>query len=198
MKVLHGVYAMRVDDTRCRAKLKSRVQSSFGENHLYFLSVSKNILEVVINADAIHSHTLFNDRAHIIEQAAQHLRGDILSFANTTPELSWPIHLKDLTSSAREPPPSVDAFLRNLLTTKEHSGSDTANRLIKSYSADLVHGVTKGKFITSKHFLLGLGLHNITGQKKPIQITNHLGHCIDYDLVCEVETAQAEAAQLKA
>eukprot|EP00794_Sanderia_malayensis_P010438 gene10438-biopygen7613 len=197
MKVLHEIFGLRTDDTQYRAKLKSRIQSTFGDK-IYFLTVTKNIPEVMINTDAIHSHTVFNDRDHIIQQAAKYLREDILAFANATPELSWPISLNDLNSIAREPPPSIDAFLQNLLTAKEHSVNDKASRLIKSYSADLIHGVTKGKFITSRHFLLGLGLHNITGQKKPIKIANHLGHCIDYDLVCEIETAQAEAAQLMA
>ncbi len=64
-----------------------------------------------------------------------------------------------------------------------------------SYSSDLIHGVTKGKVITAKHFLLGLGLHNITGQKKPVQIINRLGHCIEYNVACEIETAHAEASQ---
>ena len=41
-------------------------------------------------------------------------------------------------------------------------------------------------------FLLGVGIHNITGQKKTIQILNWLGHCIDYNKVCEIEVAQAE------
>jgi hypothetical protein len=77
---------------------------------------------------------------------------------------------------------------------KDHPNCDTANRLIQSYSSDLIHGVTCGKTITAKHFLLGLGLHNLTGQKVPIQIVNHLGHCIDYNLVREIETAQAEKA----
>ena len=94
--------------------------------------------------------------------------------------------------------PSVDTFLRNMLQSKEHPNFKSANRLISSYSAGLVQGVTAGKFITAKHFLLGLGLHNIAGQKIPIQITNHLGHCIDYNLICEIETAQAETAQFLA
>ena len=46
-----------------------------------------------------------------------------------------------------------------------------------------------------KYFLIGLGLHNITDLKTPIKILSHLGHSIDYSLVCEVETAEAEAAQ---
>ena len=59
-----------------------------------------------------------------------------------------------------------------------------------------MHGVTQGKLITLKHFLLGLGLHNLTGQKIPITILSHFGHCVDYKSVCETETAQAEIAQL--
>ena len=51
--------------------------------------------------------------------------------------------------------------------------------LIQSYSSDLVYGVTRGKVITAKHFLLGLGLHDVTGQKKPVEINHRLGHGID-------------------
>ena len=35
----------------------------------------------------------------------------------------------------------------------------------------------------------------MTGQKVPVKVMNHLGHCIDYNLVCEIEAAQAEAAE---
>ena len=59
----------------------------------------------------------------------------------------------------------------------------------------MIHGVTRGKVVTLKHFLLGVGLHNITGLKLPIRVLSHLGHCIDYDLVCDIETAEAEIAQ---
>ena len=81
------------------------------------------------------------------------------------------------------------------MKSKNHPNRGTANRLIQSYSSGLIHGVTRGKTIAAKHFLLGLGLHNITGQKVPIQIVNHLGHCIDYKLVCEIETVRAKAAE---
>ena len=49
--------------------------------------------------------------------------------------------------------------------------------------------------MTPKHFLLGLGLHSITGQKKPVQIASHLGHSMTYDKVMEIETAQAQKSQ---
>ena len=48
--------------------------------------------------------------------------------------------------------------------------------------------------MTLKHFLIGVGLHNLTGLKSPIQILSHLGHPIDYNIVCQIETAEAEKA----
>ena len=62
----------------------------------------------------------------------------------------------------------------------------------------LMHGVTGGKFITAKHFLLDLGLHSITGQKKAVQICNRLGNCINYDLPMDIQTAQALKTQILA
>ena len=46
-----------------------------------------------------------------------------------------------------------------------------------------------------KHFILEVGLHNITGQQLPIRILSHLGHCIDYKTICQSETAEAEIAR---
>ena len=92
-------------------------------------------------------------------------------------------------------PNPIESFISYLLKNKDHPNHHTVNRSIQFYSSDITHGVTRGKAITAKHFVLGLGLHNITGQKVPVQVKNHLGHCIDYNLVCEIETAQAEAAE---
>ena len=67
-------------------------------------------------------------------------------------------------------------------------------RLVLFYSSDLIAAVLRGKVVTLKQFLLGIGRHNITGSKAPIRILSHLGHCIDYNLICEIETTQAEEA----
>ena len=48
------------------------------------------------------------------------------------------------------------------------------------------------KIVTLKHLLLGLGLHNISDLRMPIKVLSHLGHCIDYNLVCEIETAETD------
>ena len=84
------------------------------------------------------------------------------------------------------------------MTGSDQKQYESTSRLIQSYSSDLVYGVTRGKVITAKHFLLGLGFHNITGQKKPVEINQRLGHSINYKFVCEIETALAEAAQVLA
>ena len=52
--------------------------------------------------------------------------------------------------------------------------------------------------MTAKHFFFGLGLHNMTVQKKPVEINQRLGHNIDYKFVCEIKTAVGEAAQILA
>lgn len=103
------------------------------------------------------------------------------------PKQDWPPTIENLTSESRKTPASVTLFLTLLLSSRKH-------KVIDSYSVDFVHGIDRGKVITAKHSLLALGLHNITGQKQTVVISNKLGHCISYDLTCKIETAQAEAA----
>ena len=59
----------------------------------------------------------------------------------------------------------------------------------------MIYGVTKGKTMTAKHFLLAPGFHNITGKKMVAVIDNKLGHCINYNTNFETETAHATRAQ---
>ena len=103
--------------------------------------------------------------------------------------------VEELNSEERNLPECLTSFISRLLTGSDQKQYESTSRLIQSYSSDLVYGVTRGKVITAKHFLLGLGLYNITGQKKPVEINHRLGHSIDYNFVCEIETALAEAAQ---
>ena len=160
--------------------------------------INETTPEVVIGTESIKSHILFNDKEHLLNQAAEYLRADTEEHAKNLPELSWPVNIDELDSESRNPPESVTSFLTQLLRNKDHPNHEALTRLIESYTSDLIHGVTCGKVITTKHFLLGLGLHNITGQRLPIQILHQLGHCIDYNFVCDIETAQAETAQMLA
>ena len=81
-----------------------------------------------------------------------------------------------------------------MLKSEDHSLSDSMKQLVLSYSSDLIAAVSREQVVTLKQFLLGIGLHNITGLKALIRILSNLGHCIDYNLVCEIETTLAEEA----
>ena len=62
------------------------------------------------------------------------------------------------------------------------------------FAQDTTSAVSRGKKIQYKQLTLGQGLHNLTGSRKVIDILHTLGHCISYNTVCEIETAQAECA----
>ena len=88
-------------------------------------------------------------------------------------------------------------YYENLLSpaSVHHGTSLTAERLIDSFTQDIMYAVSKREFLTLKHASVGLGLHSLTGQKLPLQVLSRLGHCMTYDQICEVETAQAELVQ---
>ena len=70
-----------------------------------------------------------------------------------------------------------------IMKSKDHTGSNNVKRLVSSYGYDFINGIIRGKVVTLKHFLLGVGLHNMTGLKLPIKVLSHQDHSIDYDLV---------------
>ena len=88
--------------------------------------------------------------------------------------------------------------MKLFLNTLLYNGKKNINKLdvlpclVESFCAGFVHAVSKGEVIMPKHYLLSLGMHNMTGQKLLIQIVNKLGHCINYPKTCQIETALAE------
>ena len=44
--------------------------------------------------------------------------------------------------------------------------------------------------ITAKQYLLVLGIHNITGQRKTVDILNRLEHCLTYNLTLAEKAQQ--------
>ena len=160
-----------------------------------FLQPQGNIPSVVINANVSLSEINFSNSNECIKKAAEYLREDIIKYSESLPELCWPPNINELPADERTMPPSLITFLRHMLkTTDKHNiiRSSNALRLIDSYASDLIYGVTRGKVVTAKHFLLALGLHNITGMKNPIEICNRLRHCIPYHLNMEIQTAQTQ------
>ena len=100
-----------------------------------------------------------------------------------------------MTSDERNPPKFATDFLTYLSKPEKHSVSGNGTRLIESYAADMVYGVTKENMIPAKHFLLALGLHNITGKQMVVGINKKLGYCKNYNTTREMETTQAMRAQ---
>ena len=109
-------------------------------------------------------------------------------------EHHWPPTIDSIISEYGEPPSCVKLFL---LSSGKHKADNIEylSRLIDSFCADFIHGVSKGKIFTPKHYLLALGIHNVTGQKNPISIFNKLGHCITYPLTCAFAEASLQQSK---
>lgn len=98
MRILYDLYGIHSEDTRYRSKLKARMQEAYPEK-ISYQNVDVNTAEVVINTDAMNSHTIVKDRKHLLKQAAECLREDILDHAQSIPN--------DLSSDERRPPESL-------------------------------------------------------------------------------------------
>ena len=96
------------------------------------------------------------------------------------PPLNWSPNIEELLKDERMPPLSVILSMKNLLKHSKHTVLAKKVRLIESYASGFIHGVRNCEVLTPKHFLLGLGLHSITGQKKPSQISSRLGHSMSH------------------
>ena len=150
---------------------------------------------MLINSDNLQTNLVLRaNEESIIKEAAKFLREDILEFCSKLPPLSWPPTIEELSSDVRLPPPSVVLFLTSLLKSPNHKATDRLRRLVSSLSADFVHGISRGSTVTGKHFLLASGTHAMNGDKKVVQTLNRLGHCITYDNLMDIESAQAKKA----
>ena len=111
--------------------------------------------------------------------------------------IPWPPKVESLGSIGRQFPSILESFFKALLSPKDSHNVIGAKveRLVDSFSQDIMHAVSRVKFLTPKHAAVGLGLHSLTGQKLPITILARLGHSISYDTVNEIETAQAELVE---
>ena len=190
MKNLHHIYGLATGDTRYRTKLKERIKKEY-QQQLLFLEPGVGRGEVVISADLDGLSLTEND---VIVSAAKLIKKSISEKFKHLDKLQWPPTLEELSNDKRKPPKEIYVFLKELMTTdKKRELPENVKRLVESYANDIVHGVTRGKVMQKKHFTLGLGLHNLSGSRKLVDIVHKLGHCVSYNLVCEIETAQAES-----
>ena len=193
MAVIHELYDDgHVGDTRYRSRLKQRILDLYPDD-LLFLTIDgktpqivvsrEGTPQIVVSREGITTTSTTNTKEYLLKAAAKALRSEILEYEKSLPDLSWPPQIDVLKERNESIPSLVTNFLDILLKALGHSNSVFTQRLIDSFSQDLVHGVSRGRVITLKHFALGVGMHNITGQKLPIRILYNLGHFIDYESV---------------
>ena len=138
---------------------------------------------------------MLTGKGKAVSLAAAQLREDIIKMIDKCQDIPWPPNPTDLAKPERQPPSTLIKFLREMLQPDHHVPGIAVQQYIWSISQDLVHAVSRGKFLTEKHTLLGNSLHTMTGQKLPIEILAKLGNSCSYDMVREIETAQAEVCQ---
>ena len=174
MKKIHEIYKLHPDDTGCCHKLyaaTSRNTSFFQPNNRYFdvVTASDSIEEVLTKIT--HPQTC-------ITSVAATLRADKLLYCSAIKDQYWPPTVETVTAKYGSSNDSVKLFLNTLLYSgkKNVDKLEALPRLVESLWANFVHAVSKGEIITSKHYLLSLCMHNMTGQKLLIQIDNKLGY----------------------
>ena len=171
------------------------------KDQIEFLQPSNNnIPEIVISRAVVLNEIDFGNDNECIVASAKILRNEILDYCDKLPSLNWPPTVEEIIDREKHLPTLLSTFVQELLKSSKHSNmrSENIQRIIDSYIADLIYGVTRGKVVTAKHFLLALGLHSLTGARNVVDINNSLGHCISYNLVCDIETALARKAQVLA
>ena len=170
MKKLHEIYELHPDYTRYRHKFKLRLKETFSEKIMFF-QPNNRCPDVVIASDSVEEvlTTIVHPQTSIKSVAAT-LRADILSCYSAIKDQHWPPTIETVTTEYGSPPDLVKLFLNTLLYNgkKNIDKLDALIRLIESFYAELVQAVSKGDVITPKHYLLSLGMHNMTGQKLPI------------------------------
>ena len=193
MVKLHNLYKTSVDNVNARLyRSKDGIKSEF-ENQSLFLTINSTTPQLVLSSEGINSNTIFKNKEEIIKVCAKQLRQDILKYASNY-SMAWPLTTETIADGGKTLPESVNKLVSSLLKLEDHRLSDPMKILVLYYSSDLIAAVSRGKVVTLKQFLLGTGLHSITRLKILIRILSHLGHCIDYNLVCEIETTQVEEA----
>ena len=198
MELLTEIYGLDPKDRKHRLRLKERLISEFKDS-LIFGDVTYHSPQIVICANGFKSTTFSSymneSKGYIVRQSVKYLREDILNMIKEAPNLPWPPKVVDLNHEKRQPPERVKYFYKKLINDTHHIESEQSRNFTLSFAQDLVHAVSRGKFLTTKHVLLGNGIHSITGLEKPIQILSKFGHSCSYNKVQKIETAQAEVVQ---
>ena len=193
MRYLHSIYGVGYGDSRYTGKLKQKLFDDYGDKLKFLPCTGRKETEIVIGTVNIDKFIAFSDRK-TLENAAKILSSDIRSKFSESSELSWPPSSEQLQKNDQKPPESIYIFLTSLFKdfNKGSYLTHIQERMVESIASDIVYGSTSGKFIQLKHFLSAVGLHDLTGSRKVVDIVHGLGHCLSYNLTMDIKTGVAE------
>ena len=201
MNVLMELYGIGDRKPQYRCKLKNRLQNTYNEK-LTFLSLPDyHSSQIVISTTCFQNQNLSSllqevEPQTMMKKTAHELRSLVLEYNSKHEKLSWPPKIEELQDDKRQSPKPLIDFLQNLLVGDNSSIVHGKSLIIRSIADDVMYNISGGSFLTLKHCSLASGLHSMTRQKQPISFLERLGHCISYDHVAEIETAQAELASI--
>ena len=178
--------------------MKSSIKNIF-PSELIFVKVKTNTAEIVLSKTVFDNTVYYSiDKVSSINEVASIIKLDIVSYCKTLPEMSWPPKIEEI--ERREMPESMRIFLTKLMSGKEHAtvNNENVKRLVNSFRSDIINAMMRGRILSKEHYLLSLRLHSMIGTRTIITILNKLGHCLNYNKTCEIETAIAESNFIRA
>ena len=132
-----------------------------------------------------------------MREAALNLRNAIKDTAIAC--LSKELTVEDSYKGETDIPDLLKTFITYLISGPDIKRNNTTSKTcrIESICQDIICAATAGRKKPGKHLQLGRVMKSLTESRKIIEILNHLGHCVSYNLVEEIETEFTYAANEK-
>jgi len=193
MTHLHSLYKLGVGDSRYTNKLKERLKNEYGDRITFCPRSGRAESEIIIGTCNIDNLINVTDEI-TLKNAALIIANDMKDKFSNGYNVKWPPSSNELSKEEFRPPKSINTFLTAIFDSYNNTKclTNIQRKMISSIASDMVFGASSGKFIQLKHFLLSVGLHDLTGSRKVIDIVHGLGHCLSYNTTMEIKTGVAE------
>ena len=154
--------------------MKACLERHFRES-ICFITVEYHEVQIIISTECIHEKMLSSyiefSKNRILVLAARIIRKSVVEMIKKASQLSWPPSVDELESKSREPLAELTGFLSKLLIDdSHHSIGSTKSCVVRYIANNIIYNVSNGGLLTAKQCALGLGIHNMTGQERPIVI----------------------------